>query len=89
METARETLWCFLTCPCHKALLSCLALERKGKADLTVTESYSVGIGYKLRICSSFMLETSPGKVADGVEILTFNIVEDEVSFYFKRIVFN
>lgn len=26
----------------------CFALEQKGKADLTVTESYLVAIGYKL-----------------------------------------
>ena len=31
------------------------------------------------------MLETSPGKVADGVEILTFNIFENDISFYFER----
>jgi len=35
------------------------------------------------------MLETSPGKVADDVEILTFNIFENDTSFYFERAFFN
>lgn len=35
------------------------------------------------------MLETSPGKVADGVEIFTFNILENDISFYFERVFFN
>lgn len=68
---------------------ACFALEQKGKADLTVTESYLVAIGYKLWLSSSSMLETSPGKVADGVEILTFNILENDISFYFERVFFN
>lgn len=35
------------------------------------------------------MLETSPEKVADGVEILTFNIFENDTPFYFERVFFN
>lgn len=64
----------------------CLRAERQ--VDLTVAESYLVGIGYKLRLCSSFMLETSPGKVADGAEILTFNILRIFL-FTLKRVFFN
>lgn len=30
------------------ALFLCFALEQKGEADMTVTESYLVDIGYKL-----------------------------------------
>lgn len=35
-----------LPMPC--ALILCFALEQKGEADMTVTESYLLGIGYKL-----------------------------------------
>lgn len=64
----------------------CLRAERQ--VDLTVAELYLVGIGYKLRLCSSFMLEISPGKVADGAEILTFNILRIFL-FTLKRVFFN